>query len=127
MPAPGGCVLGPSTWLARGTRRPAVRASGSARQRRRRLFGQAIAAIITAAAAAAGLDKPPADPLDDAGLRRYTGHSTRRGFVTTALARKDADAAAIAEHGRWTRGSNAFWNYYEPDRDWDKHPGDGLL
>lgn len=58
---------------------------------------------------------------------RFTGHSARRGFVTTALARKDAAAAAIAEHGRWTRGSRAFWDYYDRDRGWDKRPGDGLL
>ena len=94
-------------------------------ERTGRLTGQGIAAIISAAAAQAGLDRPSKDPLDDAGPRRYTGHSARRGFVTTALARKDA--AAIAEHGRWTRGSRAFWDYYEPNRDWDKHPGDGLL
>jgi len=94
-------------------------------ERTGRLSGQAIAVIIAAAASAAGLDRPSADPVDDAGPKLYTGHSTRRGFVTTALARKDA-AAAIADHGRWTRGSRAFWDY-EPDRGWDKHPGDGLL
>jgi integrase len=92
-----------------------------------RLTAQAIGAIITAAAKAARLDRPSGDPLDDEGPRRYTGHSARRGFVTTALARKDADAAAIAAHGRWSAGSRAFWDYYEPDRGWDKHPGDGLL
>jgi integrase len=96
-------------------------------ERTGRLTGQGIATIITAAATAAGLDQPSSDPLDDDGPRRYTGHSARRGFVTTALARKDADAAAIADHGRWTAGSRAFWDYYEPDRGWDKHPGDGLL
>lgn len=96
-------------------------------ERTGRLSGQAIAAIITAAAQAARLDLPAADPLDETGPKRYTGHSARRGFVTTALARDGADAAAIAEHGRWSRGSRAFWDYYEPDRDWDKHPGAGLL
>jgi hypothetical protein len=96
-------------------------------ERTGRISAQAIAAIITAAANGAGLDKPSGDPLDEEGPRRYTGNSARRGFVTTALARKDADAAAIADHGRWTRSSKAFWDYYEPDRGWDKHPGDGLL
>lgn len=96
-------------------------------ERTGRLTGQAIASIITAAASAAGLDQPATDPLDDTGPKRFTGHSARRGFVTTASARRDSDAAAIAEHGRWTRGSRAFWDYYEPDRSWDKHPGEGLL
>jgi len=44
-------------------------------------------------------------------LVRITAHSTRRGFVTDAFTRPDADTEKIGRHGGFVPGSRALYRY----------------
>lgn len=82
-----------------------------------RLTGQSIASIITRAATAAGLAVPGT---------RYTGHSARRGLVTSAR-RAGKDIGRIGRHGGWVDGSSVVWSYAEDVDAWSEdNPTDDI-
>jgi integrase len=54
-----------------------------------------------------------------------TGHSLRSGFATEAR-RAGADDIAIADQGRWVRGSRALYEYIRRVDRWDDNAADAL-
>jgi integrase len=54
-----------------------------------------------------------------------TGHSLRSGFATEAR-RAGADDVAIADQGRWVRGSRALYEYIRRVDRWDDNAADAL-
>jgi hypothetical protein len=117
-----------------------------------RLRPQAVGAIVTACCAAAGLAGRPAPTsarkgMADAGdatdanavsqatdaaipvaeIRRYSGHSLRRGGATSMLA-AGAQPLHVSRHGRWSDGSRSFAGYVEEATGFgNANPTKGLL
>lgn len=58
---------------------------------------------------------------------RITAHSTRRGFVTDAFTRPDADPEKIGRHARFAPGSRTLYRYRDVELGWDDDPTGGLL
>ncbi|WP_020673427.1 site-specific integrase [Amycolatopsis nigrescens] len=69
--------------------------------------------ILTRCGTRANLDYP------------VTGHSLRSGFATEAR-RAGADDVAIADQGRWVRGSRALYEYIRRVDRWDDNAADAL-
>ena len=69
--------------------------------------------ILTRAGVRAGLSYP------------VTGHSLRSGFATEAR-RAGADDLAIADQGRWVRGSRALYEYIRRVDQWDDNAAGAL-
>lgn len=95
-----------------------------------RITPKTVHAIVRSRAAAAGLVpvsgyREGADGLPV--LVRITAHSTRRGFVTDAFTRPDADPEKIGRHAGFTPGSRTLYRYREVELGWDDDPTDGLL
>lgn len=57
---------------------------------------------------------------------RWTGHSGRRGYVTTAY-ENGADRISIARGGGWDDNSRVVTGYIEDTEKWDKNPLRGVL
>jgi integrase len=100
-----------------------------------RLRPQAIGDIVTAACQAAGLGArsaaggpaPSREPFPSGELRRYSGHSLRRGGATSML-KAGAQPLSVSRHGRWADGSRAFAGYVEEATGFgDANPTKGLL
>jgi integrase len=102
-----------------------------------RLRPQAVGAIVAARCESAGLAGPaaapdaPANAADatsaPAELRRYSGHSLRRGGATSMLA-AGAQPLPVSRHGRWSDGSRSFAGYVEEATGFgDANPTKGLL
>jgi integrase len=106
----------------------------SAGARDGRLRPQGIGDIITVACeAAAGNASAQARGAIAGGVsaetpvRRYSGHSVRRGGATSML-RAGADPLNVSRHGRWADGSRVFAGYVEEATGFgDGNPTKGLL
>ncbi len=82
-----------------------------------RITGQTVADIIRRCATAAGLAVPGT---------RYSGHSARRGLVTSAR-QAGKDIGRIGRHGGWVDGSSVVWSYVEDVDAWgEDNPTDGI-
>jgi integrase len=91
----------------------------SAESRDGRLRPQGIGDIVAAPCEAAG--------LGDRDIRRYSGHSVRRGGATSML-RAGAEPLNVSRHGRWADGSRVFAGYVEEATGFgDANPTNGLL
>jgi Phage integrase, N-terminal SAM-like domain len=111
-----------------------------------RLRPQAVGAIVSARCESAGLGGPaapsdaPANAADatnapaaanaataTAEVRRYSGHSLRRGGATSMLA-AGSQPLHVSRHGRWSDGSRSFAGYVEEATGFgDANPTKGLL
>ena len=60
-------------------------------------------------------------------LVRISAHSTRRGFVTDAFTRPDADPEKIGRHAGFAPGSRTLYRYRDVELGWDDDPTDGLI
>jgi integrase len=79
----------------------------------RALTPAGVNAVLARAGRRAGLDHP------------VTGHSLRSGFATEAR-RAGADDVAIADQGRWVRGSRALYEYIRRVDQWNDNAATAL-
>ncbi|MBG0818329.1 tyrosine-type recombinase/integrase [Planomonospora sp. ID82291] len=87
-----------------------------------RLSVRAVDGIIAGAARAAGLTPKETEVL----LPRWSGHSLRRGFATSAR-RAGGDLLKIGRTGGWADGSKSLLGYIEEADRWDDSPLDRML
>ncbi|MBR7837815.1 hypothetical protein KDL01_31360 [Actinospica durhamensis] len=95
-----------------------------------RITPKTVHAIVRARAAAAGLVPESGYREGSDGLPvlvRITAHSTRRGFVTDAFTRPDADPEKIGRHAGFAPGSRTLYRYREIELGWDDDPTGDLL
>jgi integrase len=78
-----------------------------------RMTAEAVADIVARIATAAGLEG------------RWTGHSLRRGFATTARC-AGAALERIGRHSGWADGSRSLLGYLEEGDRWTDNPVTGL-
>jgi integrase len=93
-----------------------------------RLRPQAVGAIVSARCESAGLgERRTAEAAEADSVRRYSGHSLRRGGATSMLA-AGAQPLHVSRHGRWSDGSRSFAGYVEEATGFgDANPTKGLL
>ena len=95
-----------------------------------RITPKTVHAIVRARAAAAGLVPESGYRVGSDGLPvlvRITAHSTRRGFVTDAFTRPDADPEKIGRHAGFAPGSRTLYRYREVELGWDEDPTGEML
>jgi len=105
-------------------------AAGRARADDGRITPKTVHATVRARAAAAGLVPESGYREGSDGLPvlvRITAHSTRRGFVTDAFTRADADPEKIGRHAGFAPGSRTLYRYRDVELGWDDDPTDGLV
>jgi len=95
-----------------------------------RITPKTVHTIVHNRAAAAGLVPESGYREGSDGLPvlvRITAHSTRRGFVTDAFTRPDADPEKIGRHAGFAPGSRTLYRYRDLELGWDDDPTGGLL
>jgi integrase len=95
-----------------------------------RITPKTVHAIVRARAEAAGLVPESGYREGSDGLPvlvRITAHSTRRGFVTDAFTRPDADPEKIGRQAGFAPGSRTLYHYRDVELGWDDDPTDGLI
>ena len=93
-----------------------------------RITPKSVDAIVKRRAAAAGLEGGHVPGPEGVPVRvQISAHSTRRGYVTDAFTRPNADAEMIGRQAGFAPGSRTLYRYRDIDIGWDDDPTDGLL